>query len=228
MNYRKAVLAIFALAFIFSYTTALASKDSNWKGDRIKTGSGKIITVERPTQPFNKIESNGAFDIEVLAGDELRIEITFYENIIEYIETKIESGTLYLGTDISYNSSHNCKVTIITPELVELSLRGSGNTYIEHPGGKSFECNLYGSGDITIVGKVDELDIILKGSGDIDTRNLETADAVVEIFGSGSVDVFASQSIDATIFGSGDIRYYGNPLESTTKVQGSGEIRRRR
>lgn len=228
MNYRKAVFVTIALALTFSFTTALASKNSNWKGDRIKIGSGKIITVERSIQPFDKIESNGAFDIEVLAGDKLKIEITFYENIIEYIETKVEGGTLYLGTDISLSSSHYCKVTIVTPELVELSSRGSGNTYIEHPGGQSFECNLYGSGDITIVGKVDELDIILKGSGEIDTRNLETSDAVVEIFGSGSVDVFASQSIDATIFGSGDIRYYGNPLESTTKVQGSGEIRRRR
>lgn len=228
MNYRKVVFAIIALAFIFSFTTALASKNSKWRGDRIKTGSGKIITIERPTQPFNRIESSGAFDIEVLAGDELTIEITFYENIIDYIETRVENGTLYLDTDISFRSSHNCKVTIVTPELVELSSRGSGDTYIEHPGGESFECNLYGSGDITIVGKVDELDIILKGSGDIDTRKLETTDATVELFGSGSVDVFASHSIDAAIFGSGNIRYYGNPLESTTKVQGSGEIRRRR
>jgi hypothetical protein len=46
----------------------------------------------------------------------------------------------------------------------------------------------------------------------------------VRISGSGNASVWANESIEAKISGSGDIDYRGNPNKEITKISGSGSI----
>jgi hypothetical protein len=45
--------------------------------------------------------------------------------------------------------------------------------------------------------------------------------------GSGDVSVWATENFDGSVYGSGDIHYYGDPKHTSTHVAGSGEIRKR-
>jgi hypothetical protein len=44
------------------------------------------------------------------------------------------------------------------------------------------------------------------------------------VSGSGNIALNVSKELDASISGSGDIRYSGNPPSVRTKVSGSGDI----
>jgi hypothetical protein len=91
-----------------------------------------------------------------------------------------------------------------------------------------FAYKLGGSADFKASGTVGRLDLELLGSGEIDTRELVANDVYVEIAGSGHADVFAKESLEAVVSGSGDIRYYGDPAHKSTSVTGSGTCRRGR
>jgi len=82
---------------------------------------------------------------------------------------------------------------------------------------------LDGSGDIEVSGQANKVIASLNGSGDIDASELESIACEVELDGSGSVKVYASEKLKATLQGSGDIRYDGEP-DVEAKIDGSGTI----
>lgn len=190
-------------------------------------GSGDIVTEERTIKPFSKIKSSGAFDLYVTVGNEPSLTITFDDNLIELIETRVRGRTLYIESEESYSSRRSCRVEITVKELESVSMSGSGDIEITEMDQESFSYEISGSGDLVASGSVEELEITISGSGDVDTRELQAKDAHVRIYGSGDVSVFASESFDGGIYGSGDIRYYGDPEYVSTDVTGSGDIRKR-
>lgn len=110
---------------------------------------------------------------------------------------------------------------------VKLAVAGSGDVKIAELTAKKVHAAVAGSGDLTVSGgKADALEAAVAGSGDLKAARLETADAHVSVAGSGSATVWARTSLRASVVGSGDLRYYGDPAERKTAVRGSGSLRR--
>ncbi|MDB5960158.1 MAG: hypothetical protein JWP59_1452 [Massilia sp.] len=107
---------------------------------------------------------------------------------------------------------------------VDASVRGSGA--VEMNGGTSgkVEVRVEGSGKMTVVGSASELNATVAGSGDINARHLAADVVNLELMGSGSAVVNAQRRLDATVRGSGDVKVFGNPLERSVTVNGSGDI----
>jgi hypothetical protein len=82
-----------------------------------------------------------------------------------------------------------------------------------------------GSGALRLSGKADRAEIAVSGSADIGARDLAVQEARVEISGSGKVELWAVESLDADISGSGSIKYWGSPSVSQ-RISGSGRISR--
>lgn len=224
---RIAISLIVALAFM----TASAAAGEWWKvftcSDGIR-GSGDLVTESRDVKEFTRIKSSGSFDVFVTVGDKQSVEITFDDNLIEHVLTKVRGKTLKIYSEESFNSRHNCRVEITVTSIESVKLSGSGDVEVFNLNQDYFEYSVSGSGDMRAEGKVKDLEITVSGSGDIDTRDLIAEDAMVTVSGSGDVKVFASQSLDAYVAGSGDISYYGDPEDVSTSVSGSGDIRKKR
>jgi len=157
------------------------------------------------------------------------VTVTFDDNLVEVIETEVEGSTLYIGSsrNVSYSSSRGCRIDITVAGLNEVELKGSGDVLIDGLDSDLFAYTVAGSGDLVVRGSAREIEIAVKGSGDINARDLIARDAYVRIMGSGDVQVHATESFDGSVYGSGDIRYYGNPAHISTRVAGSGEISKR-
>ncbi len=89
----------------------------------------------------------------------------------------------------------------------------------------SLDVILSGSGNIDLVGSLENQDVTISGSGDYEGADLESLIAEVLISGSGSVNVRVEDQLDVLISGSGNVRYYGSP-ELDQSVTGSGSIRK--
>ncbi|HEY8582888.1 MAG TPA: DUF2807 domain-containing protein, partial [Capillimicrobium sp.] len=74
-------------------------------------------------------------------------------------------------------------------------------------------------------GRAAELEARLNGSGDLELDDVEAERALVELDGSGDVDVRASRLLDLRLDGSGDITYAGDG-EVREQLDGSGDISR--
>lgn len=230
---RKSLVSTFQFvlvaALILTLTSAAsAGKNKSWfKWHDTIEGSGKMVTQAREIEPFVNLDANGSFDIEIRIGSEPSLELTFDDNIIDLIDTRVRGKTLFIDSDEGYSSRHACKVVVTVPKMESVQLNGSGDVFLEGIHGEIFECELNGSGDVVASGEIDELEIDISGSGDVDARELKAKNAYVRIHGSGDVKVFASEDFDGAVYGSGDIKYYGNPKHKSTHVAGSGSIKGR-
>ena len=194
------------------------------RGER---GSGNLETVELDLDSFDRIETHNSSDFVIRIGEKQKVLLTFDDNLLDNIVTKVRGATLKVDTDESYSSRYNCKFEITVPSLEYVSISGSSDFEIEEFKGDVFTCKITGSGDVTIDGEVKKLKIRINGSGDFDGRDLIAEDVRIKISGSGDADLFASESFDGSISGSGDITVYGDPEYFDRSISGSGSIRRR-
>jgi hypothetical protein len=225
------IVILLALAIIVGWNAAAATGHRrttiSFGGSNVERGSGRMVTEQRDLGSFERIESNIGADITVIIGAKQNVDLTYDDNLVEYVTTKIRGKKLVIESSRSFSSSKDCQIKIVVPQLEEIALGGSGNVEVVGLDGDRFSVEIDGSADVVANGAVGELVIEVNGSGNVDTRDLVAGEATVEINGSGDVNVMARDYLTATVNGSGNINYSGNPSQVVRSVEGSGRIRRR-
>lgn len=190
------------------------------------TGSGKIASESRNVSGFTAVELAGSADVTVTVGKADSVTVEADDNIVPLIETRVSNGKLFIstkpGTDLL--TSNGVHVTVMMQSLNGLTLSGSGKMDISGMSGPQLALDLPGSGDLTVTGTADHVSISLLGSGNVVCNGLKAHTADVTLLGSGNITVYADQSLDAKLSGSGNIRYEGNPPQVTKSITGSGNI----
>ncbi|MBA4322915.1 MAG: hypothetical protein C0408_08885, partial [Odoribacter sp.] len=144
-------------------------------------------------------------------------------------------GKLIIRIDnYRFFNNEKANVFITLPELKGLSVSGSGAAKIENSlknetldlrvsgSGKiiipdivtgDLNCSISGSGNIVIkgIGDIGSGDISISGSGNYSGETAKFKELKVSISGSGSCNCNVSESLSATISGSGNLNYAGNP-----------------
>ena len=199
---------------------------------------------------FEKISLAISANLYLTQGNTCEVIIEAEEDVLNKIETEVESGYLKIEFEKWYNyrgtKDINVYVTIkdvnslmvtrsgdiinktaLNSAKIEMVVTGSGSILINDLNVKSLDAMISGSGNIKIAGKqkADELDATITGSGDIESSNIEFSEADLMITGSGSIHTFVSKELEATITGSGKILYKGDPIVNAD-ITGSGKIRK--
>jgi hypothetical protein len=87
------------------------------------------------------------------------------------------------------------------------------------------EAELTSAGIAQISGMATTQNVIVGGSGDYRAENLLSTSATASASSAGDIFINASDTLDATVTGSGSITYSGDPA-LTPSDSGSGEIKR--
>lgn len=111
------------------------------------------------------------------------------------------------------------------PSLI-LMMAGSGDLTVKGVTTHQIDVNVAGSGDVRVEGAAQNLSVSVAGSGDAWLEQLEAEDVRVSVAGSGDARVNARQRLQVSVAGSGDVRYTGPVKEVTTRVVGSGTVKR--
>ena len=106
---------------------------------------------------------------------------------------------------------------------LKLSLTGSGDLRVNVVAA-NVEASVAGSGDVYVEGTTTNLQGAVAGSGDLMAANLKAENVKIEVAGSGDAAVNVTNTLDASVAGSGDIRYVGNPATRNVNIVGSGSI----
>ena len=217
----RKILFGFAALILASLACSTLTRSTN----RV-VGSGHVVSEPRTVGSFTSVALAGSADVNILLGDKESVNVEADDNILPLIETTVKDDTLVIGTKPLTNiapSSH-VVVTVVVKSLKGTTLSGSGNMNIGAMSGTDLLINLPGSGDITAEGAVDHLTVNLLGSGHVDCHQLKARSANVTLTGSGDINVNATESLNASIVGSGNIRYEGNPAQVKKSITGSGTI----
>ncbi len=189
-------------------------------------GSGHVTSEARNVASFTSVELAGSADVNILLGDAQSVNVEADDNIAPLIQTIVTNGKLIINTkpNIDFTSGNPVVVTISMRSLERVTLSGSGHLNVGAMMGPDLAIDLPGSGDITVEGGANNVNINLSGSGNVQCSGLKAKSAKVTLSGSGNATVYASETLDANISGSGTIHYDGNPAQITKSITGSGSI----
>jgi phage shock protein PspC (stress-responsive transcriptional regulator) len=195
-------------------------------GSEVVTGNDVLKTESRGIVDFSKIETTGSWNVEVKCQEKQSLEISADENLLPLVQTKVSGKRLliFIKDGYSIKTNHPITLKISVPNLEKFSLSGSGNITIANVKNEKLVVDTSGSGDFNLSGETNDFKVDLSGSGDINAKNLRSSRADIDIAGSGSVQVFATNELNASIAGSGDIAYYGNPQKVHQDIAGVGKL----
>lgn len=138
------------------------------------------------------------------------------------IAADIETDSL----EVDISGSGNVHIGDLVADEFVAGISGSGDIRINDLAAEEFVVKVSGSGSTEIAGEVLRQQIGISGSGEHDGRDLRSQVASVKISGSGNATVWAVDSLDARVRGSGSIDYYGNP-KVEFNGSGSGNVKSR-
>lgn len=236
---------IYAKIFIISLLSFMFTSCTNLFGI---SGSGEIVTETRSVSDFKSIDLLTSADVEIVKGDSFKVEVSDYENIVQYLSLKVVAHNLIISvspiTTVLTNSK--AKVMITMPDsLTSVSIAGSGDVVLNSAfkdlevfiitGSGSINAtkaltinkmtaSILGSGSIAAKGNVETLTTLISGSGNINFSNLISKTANCTTTGSGNTYVNATNTLKANITGSGNIVYAGSPTV-TSNISGSGVVK---
>ncbi len=193
-------------------------------GSNALLGSGIAVTQTRDVSSFRAIDLAGSNTVTVRAGSKQSFVDSADDNLLRRVTTRVEAGTLVIGTIGSFTTRSPMSVKITVPSLATLRLSGSGSVTASHIREASLTISLSGSGVVRASGSATRLDVALAGSGEAQLARLVARSARAVIAGSGRILATATGTLDAAVPGSGSIAYSGNPAHVTTRVTGSGSI----
>lgn len=231
-----------ALAILIGLNTT-----AQWNWVAIK-GNGVLKKETREVGSFSGITSSGSWDVMIAYGNSTSIEVEGDENLLEYIETKVEGGKLQIKAKKNGNLRSKNKITIYVSmtKMTSLALSGSGdmigkgkfnydattNVMVSGSGSIKVEFDRFtkvdasvsGSGNVVLKGSSQEVETRISGSGNIDCNEVVCDEAAARISGSGNIKLFANKSLDIHISGSGNVYYKGAATDIRTHKAGSGRI----
>ncbi len=214
----------------------------------IPAASNEIVKETRNVSAFSAISLSLSANVYLSQGNQQKVEIEGDKEMLEKIEMKADGNTLEIKTkEDCFSNPGKINIYIVVPEIKRLILKGSGKIISQTPfKTDGLIINVSGSGTIKIQKlEVSEADIVISGSGSIDLTSGKSenklnititgsgsfygngfqADRVkVNISGSGSAKVWAVNTLETYITGSGSVYYKGNPLVNANAV-GSGKTR---
>jgi len=174
----------------------------------IKVENGILmINVDRKPDNANKSIWSKIDDIKVNPTMKL------YVSMKNINELQVNGG----GKIISENS--------IAASNLLLAVNGNGSMDVDIKG-ETVKAEVTGSGSLSLRGYATTVDALVSGSGTLSGFNCPIENAKAKVSGPGLCELNVTNSIEAFVLGSGQIKHKGNTKTTTKKVYGSGSIDR--
>lgn len=216
-------------------------------------GNGNLTTEKRNLTQFVKLNVGDRIKVNITQGTEdENLEIKAEDNIIKNIKTEVKGDTLYINFEkyglfaldtisptkdvninLKYKDLQNIdlsgEITLMTTNKIRtenLIMNLSGvSTVTSELFVNSLNLNSSGSGTIQLTGSAAKVDLKITGSGNLDSKDLDSKDVKVDISGVGNAKLRADDSLDVNVTGAGSLEYVGNPKKITQNITGTGTVK---
>ncbi len=209
-------------------------------------GDGNVVASVHEVGYFNNLDISGMFDIKLSPGEGQPVIFETDENLQEYLKLRVRGNTLYVSTTgddifrptkmklhIHYPALEKisiggaCKLGSDKPVVSDkLTLQVSGAADIELTvEAKTLNTRVSGAANIKLNGNVDKHRADLSGASNVRAEKLYTSESRISLSGAGSAHVYATESMDVSLSGLGNVRYYGEPKNIKISKSGLGSIK---
>ncbi|MCL1916814.1 MAG: DUF2807 domain-containing protein [Peptococcaceae bacterium] len=254
---RKRIFALFltiSMVLIMGCLSGCSSEKVTGKGNMVKrpydVGSFDSVEIKKANNSSGAVSFFGLgsdFEIIYKNGQENKVELEAQENLFDYIQVRVEAGTLILENSqpIKTDDKKRPKLYVTMPQFNKLTVHGGayfkdadkiqGEKFDIDVSGfcemdldldvNSFGIKLSNDGTVKLRGSAKSAKIDLSGIGKIEAKNLDTVDADVNIGGMGDCEISCSGTLKANASDGGTLRYKGDPelTENNSGILGTIE-----
>jgi hypothetical protein len=184
-------------------------------------------------------------DLFVKSGAEEKLVIEAEQKVLSQLDVAVKGNTVSIKSKGSFKTDKGITYTLTVKSFQGLKMEGSNNSHVEGFTGGDMDVELGGSGDVELKKiKADKLTVLLKssgtvtvtgsgkaiaaridGSGNIEAAGFQVKNADARLEGSGTIQVYADETLKAVLNGAGNIEYKGN-AKVTQTVNGAGSVDR--
>lgn len=167
--------------------------------------------------PANVHYQAGSGDQLIVKGDPNFIaHIRVHDGLVSL---DCNNGKFHLGRDERVDVTLPGRLT-----FKSFALLGTGDVELNGLLQPEMKLTIAGAGDIQADGKVDNLKVDVRGSGDLKLGDLAAKNVDVDIKGSGKAEVAPQDSLNVDLAGSGTIYLRSEPNKIETSIRGNGTI----
>lgn len=194
-------------------------------------GNGDTDTEYRTVNAFTKIELDFNAEVYISQGPVREVKIVASDNLFDYIETDVKGSKLSLdvqGGRCIDEEDGEVKIYITNPNYTDIELSGSGEIKNQTPLNlNDLDVDVNGSGDIDLNNvDLDDYEIRISGSGEVNISGSNADNGVIEVSGSGDVDVSNLITDDVSIDISGSGNVFVDVVSSLeVDITGSGDVK---
>lgn len=161
---------------------------------------------------FDAIEIGGAYELDVIVGEDFSIELSGRSEEMSRVEATIKGTALVLGAKKRIKGDDKgVKAVVTMPALNRIAVSGVADADVSGVKSDHFKLDLSGVGEVNIAGECGKLFARVSGVGEVDAQSLQCRDVDVRVAGIGEARVYASESVSAEVSGMGGIMVYGSP-----------------
>jgi len=176
-------------------------------------GNGELVVEKRAVAEFTSINNSSQFDVTVTYDLVTSLRVQSDKNLQKYIQTYVESGELIIEPDNNRCLAPNNRILIDIrcPYINKVVLSGTSDLELEGFEVDNFDISLSGSGNIDVSRLIVDkrLQITNSGFGNVEIHG-KASDADYILSGSGDIDGEVMKTLNCNIVhsGSGNIWTY--------------------
>ena len=189
-------------------------------------GDGVIQITNHSIADFSALVVSGGYKI-IWSSGKPALAIATDQNLLPLIKTAVSGNTLQIESQSTLAPTKGITITLSSASLADVQLNGAVDLTASQLSGHGLKLESNGAADISVTGSVTNLEANLSGACKLNAKALQTQTATVTLNGASYGDVTVSETLNASISGTGVLTYSGNPKSVEKNVSGVGSIRPR-
>jgi hypothetical protein len=171
-------------------------------------GSGNLVNETREAGSFTAVDVGSAIklDLTVDPAATPSVVVTFDDNIIDMVVTRVSGNTLVLDIDGSVNLTGNAErsITVTINELVALDASGAS--------------------EVDATGTTGSYQLDASGASRVDVKDLVATDVELDVSGASNVELYAIGTVRGSASGASSLDIYGNPASVLVDSSGASSV----
>ena len=188
-------------------------------------GDGPVQTRVLNLPDLHSLDLRIDAEVRLTQGNQQSIIVEGQANILDLLELDVQNGRWEIEFDRCVNQRNDLRIIITMPQIRNLDVSGSGLIFGENTFDvDEIDLRVSGSGDIDLALDANEVDSRISGSGEVRLEGI-TDDFDFEISGSGDYEAFnmEARTGDVEISGSGNAEVFVTD-RLDVEISGSGDV----
>jgi hypothetical protein len=214
-------------------------------------GNGNVVEKNlNINEDFTTLKASNGWEVSLKKGTQPGVTARIDENLYEYLDVKVEGNTLKVAMKDNYNvGKATSRKIIVTYSGTLDKLKASSASEITAEGileseNMAFDASSAGSiiakievrkvetdassaGDLKLSGLAQTFNGSASSAATIDAKELKTEQATADVSSAGTIDLYASKTLDADASSGGSVNYWGAPREVRDSESSGGSINRK-